>query len=85
MQYYLLLCRSVTHAQRINAALKRMGISGRIIRPPLGLSERGCGYAVRIGATQPDAVVAQLRAMQLAPEQVYHVGSDGKYREILQH
>ena len=83
MEQYLLLYRSVTHAQRVNVALERMGISGRIVRPPLGLSDKGCGYAVRIDAAYPDAAIAQLRAMKLTPERVYRVGHDGKYREIL--
>lgn len=48
MRYYLILCRSVTYAQRARHALERAGISGTIARIPMEISENGCGYAVRV-------------------------------------
>ena len=50
MPHYLLLCRSITYAQRMSGALERAGISARVLRPPVGLTDRGCGYAVRVAA-----------------------------------
>ena len=49
MPYYLLLSRSITHAQRMSRVLERAGITARFFRPPMGLTDRGCSYAVRIG------------------------------------
>ena len=48
MNHYLILCRSVTQAQRARLLLHNAGISCQIYRAPAGLSRRGCGYVVRI-------------------------------------
>ena len=45
MSYYLLLSRSITHAQRMSRVLERAGITARFFRPPMGLTDRGCSYA----------------------------------------
>ena len=50
MPYYLLLSRSITHAQRMSGVLERAGITARFFRPPMGLTDRSCGYAVRVSA-----------------------------------
>ena len=43
MPYYLLLSRSITHAQRMSRTLERAGITARFFRPPMGLTGPGCG------------------------------------------
>lgn len=83
MQNYLLLCRSITHAQRMNTALERAGVRGRIFRPPLGLTDRGCSYAVGIGMRYLETAMHQLRAEQLLPERIFYAVGDGTYREIM--
>ncbi len=80
--YYLLLCRSITHAQRLSATLERVGVRGGITRPPLGLTNKGCSYAVRIGASHYERAMRALTAAQLLPERVFLVSDDGAYREI---
>ena len=82
MQHYLLLCRSITHAQRMSNALEYAGVRARISRPPVGLSDKGCSYAVRIGAAFYDEAMRQLAAARLLPERVFFVSDDGAYREI---
>ncbi len=49
MNHYLIVCRSVTQAQRAGYLLSAAGITNRIFRSPVGLTERGCSYSVRIG------------------------------------
>lgn len=82
MQNYLLLSRSITHAQRMNAALQRAGVSGRISRPPVGLTDKGCSYAVQIGERYFSEAMQYLRAAQLLPERVFYTAGNGIYREI---
>ena len=48
MSHYLMICRSITYAQRASRALQRAGISNGIARVPAGMVRSGCGYAVRI-------------------------------------
>jgi len=45
---YLIMCRSLTNAQRSAAVLERKGINATVIKAPQGLSAGGCGYALSI-------------------------------------
>ena len=80
--YYVLLCRSITHAQRLSATLERVGVRGGITRPPVGLTAKGCSYAVRVGASSYEHAMRVLTAAQVLPERVFLVSDDGAYREI---
>ena len=54
MEYYLIIARSVTHAQRIERVLSRAGIRSLVFRAPLELTNgEGCAYAIRFA---PDAM-----------------------------
>lgn len=82
MPYYLLLSRSITHAQRMSRALERAGITARFFRPPMGLTDRGCSYAVRIGEGSLPAALSRLREERLLPMRVFYAGNDGAFSEI---
>ena len=82
MSYYLLLTRSITHAQQIASQLEHSGITARYLRAPAGLSTKGCAYAVRIGPRHLQAAMGILRPGGLEPVRIFYAGEDGLYREI---
>ena len=83
MNYYLLLSRSITHAQRMSRTLERAGITARFFRPPMGqLTDRGCAYAVRVAERSYSAAMDLLGREGLSPMRVYYAGSDGMLSEI---
>lgn len=82
MPYYLLLSRSITHAQRMSRTLERACITARFFRPPMGLTDRGCSYAVRVGEGSLPAALRRLREDGLMPMRVFYTGSDGSFSEI---
>ena len=82
MSYYLLLSRSITHAQRMSRTLERAGITARFFRPPMGLTDRGCSYAVRIGGDYLSAAMDCLRREGLAPMRTFRAAGDGSFSEI---
>ena len=45
---YLIMCRSLTWAQRSAALLERGGITASVVKAPQGLSTSVCGYAISI-------------------------------------
>ena len=45
----IIMCRSLTYAQRASSALERAGITATISRAPQELTNRGCGYLARAG------------------------------------
>ena len=77
MPYYLLLSRSITHAQRMSRVLERAGITAR-----MGLTDRGCSYAVRIGEGALSPALEHLRAEGLLPMRVFYAERDGAFSEI---
>jgi len=83
MPYYLLLCRSVTQAQRMSAALERRGIRSPYFRAPMTLSGRGCSYAVRVSSRQYAFAMSVLQGEALRPTGVFFDSGDGVYQEIL--
>ena len=82
MPYYLLLSRSITHAQRMSRTLERAGITARFFRPPMGLTDRGCSYAVRINANSLTAAMERLGAEGLQPMRVFRAEADGTFSEV---
>ena len=48
MDHELLLARSITQAQHMVRALGGCGIRSALMRAPVGLTDRGCAYAVQM-------------------------------------
>ena len=71
MEYYLILARSVTYAQRMQRVLERAGIRCRIFRAPRDLSGLGCAYVVRIAGEDLTAALTVVHREGLGPTQVF--------------
>lgn len=82
MPYYLLLSRSITHAQRINSSLEAVGIHSSFFRPPIGLTDKGCSYAVKVAEKEFRSALVRLKKTDLMPVRVFYTLGDGTYREI---
>lgn len=81
MRYYLIICKSVTHAQRTLRVLAKNGIPGSMLRVPKTLADTGCGYAVRIRETDLVLALKILNRERMNPTKIFV--SDGlAYREV---
>ena len=47
-RYCLILCRSLTYAQRSSRVLERAGITAVVHKAPLSVSKTGCTYCVKL-------------------------------------
>ncbi len=82
MQYYFIMCRSLTYAQRAARVLERAGITAIVTKAPQGLSKSGCAYCVKVSERRlPDALMTMKQA-GLGPGKVYLVGGDGLAVEV---
>ena len=81
---YLILCRSLTYAQKAAAVLERRGIRAGVVKAPQRLRDRGCGYALSLTRRFPEAV-AVLREQQLLTGRLYQREDNGDYREVMEH
>ncbi len=82
MLYYLIVCRSLTYAQRTARLLERDGISGHIMRSPKTITKEGFGYCVKVSEPRLTDALKVLRREGMSPNKVYLQALDGTYREV---
>jgi len=82
MLYYLIICRSLTHAQRTAAVLERAGILARTLRSPKRISGDGCGHSVKIAKRDLEIAIQTLHRAGLEPKRVFAAMNDGSYMEM---
>ena len=76
MESYLLLARSVTHAQQMMRGLEQAGIRSHVQRAAAGLSERGCGYTLSIAARNYPAAMQRLRNIGQKPIKIFRINGE---------
>ena len=82
MIYYLIICRSLTFAQKTAAALERAGITAHIMRSPKMITDVGCSHAVKVSERRLADSLQILGRVGLSPERVYIMSADGSYKEV---
>ncbi|MCL2842628.1 MAG: DUF3343 domain-containing protein [Oscillospiraceae bacterium] len=82
MATYLILCRSLTYAQKAARALERVGITATILRTPKGLSQEGCSYCVRVSERSITIAMTALRETNAKITRVYVCHPTGEIREV---
>ena len=83
MVYYLIICRSLTYAQRTADALERAGITSHIMRSPRTIDREGCSHAVKVAERNLTDALVVLTRVGLTPKRIYVMASDGSYKEVL--
>ena len=81
MEYVIIIARSVTQAQRMMRKLEDCGIWAKIFRAPVGLTEFGCSYAVKIRREKLWQAMDCLRRRGSTPLSV-HEKTESGYREV---
>ena len=82
MLYYLIVCRSLTYAQRTAAALDRAGITARVLRSPRSVAGEGCSHSVKISQRSLPDALRVLRRAELEPRRIFITAGDGSYQEV---
>lgn len=80
---WMITFRSVTFAQKGERRLKGGGIDCILQRTPRELSERGCGYCLRLQGKDAAEAVNLLRESQLAFGKVYDLSSGHPEERVL--
>lgn len=81
--HYLILCRSLTYAQRTARILERAAINGRVMRAPKIISKEGCGYCVKLGEKKLSEALQVLKRENMSPKQIYLQAEAGELQEVL--
>ena len=79
---YLIMCRSLTYAQRAQRTLERAGVTASIQRAPQELTTEGCGYCVRVRAVSFQDALRLLREKNVSYGRLFRIESAGIYTEV---
>ena len=80
MTQYLLMCRSLTYAQKAARILERSGYTVTVIKAPQALSSGGCAYAITLRANISD-VKQILKRYDVPYDKVFMRDENSDYRE----
>ena len=78
MERYLLVARSITHAQQMMKVLDRAGVHARVLRASAELTGRGCGYTLEVREKNYNAAMRRLQDAQIKPLKVVRQGGETK-------
>ena len=78
MQYYIIMLRSLTYAQRAARTLERMGFFVSVTKAPQELAQTGCHYGVKIRAAGLDDALAVLEKAGYRIGQIIGLDDRGK-------
>lgn len=73
---FLLLCKSLTYAQRSARVLEQKGIGAAVVKAPAAAQANGCAYCVRIAAKHQAQAKQILEASGLPPRRVFRMDHD---------
>lgn len=79
---YLILCRSVTYAQKAVRLLQSSGIFASVTKAPQSANPGGCTYGAKVGARNLDRAVELLRGAGLYRSKVFSVSPRGEFEEV---
>ena len=81
---YLIMCKSLTTAQRGALLLERHGISASVVKAPQHLRGNGCGDALSLYRNLEEAVTT-LQNGRLLTGKIYRRLENGEYLEVGEH
>ena len=82
MMHYILLCRSMTQAQRAAKALQRAGMFASVTKAPRSANPGGCTYAVKLGERNLASALETLRVQEIPVDRVFSLDERGTLREV---
>ena len=80
--HYIILCRSMTLAQRAARALQGAGIFSSVTKAPQSANPGGCTYGVKVGAHNLERALSVLRGNGVPTGKIFALGGDGSISEV---
>ena len=77
MVHYIIICRSLTYAQRTAKVLERAGITAIVMRPPEDIMGEGCAYGVKLRQRNLAQALKLLKDVGMSHGKVYLLRPNG--------
>lgn len=82
MLQYLLMCSSLTYAQRAARLLERSGVPSIITKAPKSATGAGCNYCVKVGEKYLAASLKALKQADFGEVRVFVLSDNGSVSEV---
>ena len=80
--HYIIVCRSMTAAQRAHRLLQNAGVFCVVTKAPQSANPGGCSYGVKLGERNLDRALRLLREAGLPEGRLYALDPRGNLREV---
>ena len=84
MEQNLIMCRSLTYAQRAMRTLERGGVSVVLVKVPQSVSHTGCSYGLRVSGHYLEHCLHLLNVNHNPYGKVFRYEADGTLTEVEQ-
>lgn len=78
MEYCIIMCRSLTYAQRAVRLLERENVRAHLAKAPQGVTPEGCSYGVRVAKRNLDKAVGLMTDAGIRRGRIYSIDSKGR-------
>ena len=82
MEQNLIMCRSLTYAQRAMKTLERGGVTVALLKVPQSVSQTGCSYGLRVPSRYLEYCIRLLREKEQPFGKVFRYPIDGTPVEV---
>ena len=82
MDRYVVMCRSLSYAQRGQRLLAGNNIAAYIIKAPQSVTSEGCSYGLRIKSANIARTVIILKSAGIRVGKVFGVDAGGSFTEV---
>lgn len=79
---YVIMCRSLTYAQRAERLLESSGIYSGLTKAPQGVTPEGCTFGVKLAAKNVHKALAVLRAGGIKTGKIFLISEEGRASEV---
>lgn len=82
LRYYIIMCRSLTYAQRAVRVLERNGLFAALAKAPQEMTAEGCNYGVKIRIQDIEISKRLLRGAGIKAGRVIGLDDFGRGSEV---
>ena len=80
--HYIIMCRSLTFAQRAERTLRSSGIFASLTKAPQSANPGGCTYGVKVGERNLPAALHRLKEAGIPTGKVFSLDARGNIHEV---
>ena len=82
LRYYIIMCRSLTYAQRAVRVLERSGLFAVLVKAPQEVTTEGCNYGAKIRTIDLERAMRIISKAEISHGRIIGIDEDGRASEV---